>query len=199
MKLVNWSSGVTTRNGYVCEPMTATCILLRRLCYPSRWSDVEELFRMHASALNSIYQYTGCLKKCVGFIDGTKIRMCRPSGPGTLQRSVYSGHKRMHCLVYQTITTPDGLIFHMYGPVEGRRPDCYKYCASNLNEWLRDTLLVAHPNALATPEQREYSTKMNAARTAVEWSYKDVKQSFASNDFARKLQVHKRPIAMLFV
>lgn len=29
----------------------------------------------------------------------------------------------MHCLVYQTITTPDALMFSFYGPDVGRRHD----------------------------------------------------------------------------
>lgn len=179
MNLVNWSAGVTSRNGYVCESMTATCVLLRRLTYPSRWVELEEMFGMHSSALSevfyecawslyegyesllttfrteimverapsyadAIHRQAGCLDKCVAFIDGTKIRMCRPGGGGTLQRSVYSGHKRVHCLVYQTLNTPDGLIFHLFGPMEGRKPDGYMYRAYNLEEWLRDTLLIDH-------------------------------------------------------
>ena len=38
-----------------------------------------------------------------------------------MHRSCYSGHKRMHCLVCQTITTSDGLILHMCGPEDGSR------------------------------------------------------------------------------
>lgn len=30
--------------------------------------------------------------------------------------SVYSGHKRFYCLIYLTMTTPDGLNFGFYGP-----------------------------------------------------------------------------------
>ena len=50
------------------------------------------------------------LDSCVRFIDCTKIKMNRPGGLGNMQHSFYSGHKRMHCLIYQTVTTPDGLI-----------------------------------------------------------------------------------------
>lgn len=63
------------------------------------------------------------LPACIGFIHCTKIRMSRPGGSTTLQRSVYSGHKCFHCLIYQTVTTPDALVFHMYGPEVGRRHD----------------------------------------------------------------------------
>lgn len=69
------------------------------------------------------------MTNCVGFIDGTKIRIARPS-EYMHQRYVYSGHKRIHCLSYETITTPDGLIFHLYGSIEGRHPDAYLYRCS---------------------------------------------------------------------
>ena len=40
---------------------------------------------------------------------------------------------------------------------------------------------------------------MNAARISVEWSYKVIKQEFASQDFHRKLQVRKLPIGSLYI
>ena len=36
MNLMGWTTGVTSRNEYVCYPITATCILLRGLSYPCR-------------------------------------------------------------------------------------------------------------------------------------------------------------------
>ena len=67
------------------------------------------------------------LDNCVGFMDCTKIQMCRPGGTGAFQRSVYSGHKRFHCLICQSITTPDGLMMHLFGPEVGRRHDLTLY------------------------------------------------------------------------
>lgn len=58
------------------------------------------------------------LDSCVGVIDCTKLRMYGRGGNDTNQRSVYSGNKRMHCLIYQTMTTPDGLIFAVHGTQE---------------------------------------------------------------------------------
>eukprot|EP00171_Calliarthron_tuberculosum_P001560 IDg1560t1 len=253
--IVNWTTGVTKRNRYVCEQVTATCILLRRLAYPSRWTDLEPMFGMHSSALSEVFYECawsmhdgyasavttfqtdlmkerahlyaqsitasgGLLDNCVGFIDGTNIKMSRPGGAGTLQRSTYSGHKRIHCLSYQTVSTPDGLIFHLYGPVEGRQPDKYIYRKSNLDAALQDALCIdnvqyylygdqayilrpwmqtAFPRSSASAEQVAYNTSMNAARIAVEWNYKDVKQMWTSNDFARKLQVRKGPFALLYI
>ena len=168
---------------------------------------------------DAIHNRGGALLNCVGFIDGTKIKMARPKGYAH-QRSVWSGHKRMHCFSYQTITTPDGLIFHMYGPVEGRQPDAYLYCKSKMDTVLEENMKVedvqyciygdqayvlrswmqtGYPRLLATEEQIQFNNSMNAARVAVEWSYKDVKQEFASQDFHRKLLVRKLPISNLYI
>lgn len=72
---------------------------------------------------NSIYNEGVHLDSCVGFINCTKIRMQRPSGSWRYQQSFYSGHKRFHCLTYQTMTTPDELISGLYGPIVGQRHD----------------------------------------------------------------------------
>lgn len=82
------------------------------------------------------------LDSCIGFIDGTKIQMNRPSGGNHIQRACYSGHKRFHCLIYQTITTPDGIIFHMYGPEEGRRHDMTLYRNSGIDGIMANSLKV---------------------------------------------------------
>lgn len=160
------------------------------------------------------------LDSCVGFIDCTKIRMTRPGGHGSLQRACYSGHKRMHCLIYQTVTTPDGLIFYLYGPEVGRRHDTTLLRKSGLEERLQAILLIdgrqfylygdaaymirpwlqtAFPRVGATEEQLEYDTGTSAVRVSVEWNYKDVKQMWTINDFSRALKVRKSPIALLYI
>ena len=82
------------------------------------------------------------LKNFVRFIDCTKIQMNRPGGIGTLQRACYSGHKKFHRLVYQTVTTPDGLVFSMYGPEVGRRHGMTLYRESGIDTQLRHTLPI---------------------------------------------------------
>ena len=57
------------------------------------------------------------LHNCFGFIDGTVRPICRP---GTNQRVLYNGHKRVHALKFQCVALPNGLIGNMYGPVGER-------------------------------------------------------------------------------
>ena len=54
-KLMAYNQSRTTRNGYQSDPITTCCIVLRKLSCPTRWSDVEILFGMHASALSEIF------------------------------------------------------------------------------------------------------------------------------------------------
>ena len=48
----------------------------------------------------------------------------------------------MHCLVYQTITTPDGLIFHLHGPEVGRRHDLTLLRNSQIESTLQENMLI---------------------------------------------------------
>ena len=57
------------------------------------------------------------------------------------QKSCYYGHKRFHCLISK-LTTPDGLIFALHGPFEGRRHDLTVLQKSGWNEILEAALLV---------------------------------------------------------
>jgi DDE superfamily endonuclease len=77
---------------------------------------------------------------CVGFIDGTLVEIARPSG--MQQGATYSGHKRHPGLKWQLITTPDGLLFHIFGPFEGRRHYMHLYAESGPNEILSEGLLI---------------------------------------------------------
>lgn len=83
------------------------------------------------------------LDTCVGFINYTKHQMCHPGGAGENQRARYYGNKQCHCLVYQTVTTPDGLMFNLYGPEAGRRYDMTLYREEDLDRILKSALSIA--------------------------------------------------------
>ena len=58
-----------------------------------------------------------------GFLDGCKWPISRPGGNINLQRPFYSGYICGHCFSYHVISTPDGMIVHMHGPLAGRAND----------------------------------------------------------------------------
>ena len=135
--------------------------------------------------------------------------MSRPGGRNAIQRSCYSGRKRFHCLIHQTVTTPDGLLFHMYGPEVGRRHDMTLYRQSGIDEQLeqhlyinnkqyclygdpayvlRAWLLIAFDRNTATADELLYNKGMSSVREAVDcfrflWTYKYLKQIWTSQDF----------------
>ena len=69
------------------------------------------------------------LNVVVALIDGTLQKNARPSNN---QRLVYNGWKRIHCLKYHALISPDGIVIHIYGPVDGRRHDETVYKESGL-------------------------------------------------------------------
>ena len=56
---------------------------------------------------NAVHRKGAALQGCFGFIDGT----VRPvTKVGVNQRIVYSGHKRVHSLKFQSVVIPNGMI-----------------------------------------------------------------------------------------
>ena len=93
--------------------------------------------------------------------------------------------------MYQTVTTPDGLIFKLYGPEVGRRHDltllresglqdrlrlCLKindrhfYIYSDAAYMLRAWLQVAYQRVGACVERQTINTCLSAVSIAVEWN-----------------------------
>lgn len=160
------------------------------------------------------------MHNCVGFIYGTGLFVARPGR--RQQRSIYSGHKRSHMLKFQSIVTPDGLLVHFAGPIEGRRHDLTLNRKAGTDAMLQVGLLVngvqysvlgdkayllgpwmqvAFPSSSGVELQEEKEackTDMAAVRVAVEWGYKEVKQVFPTLDFKRKLKINEDPDAMLY-
>ncbi|KAG2810160.1 hypothetical protein PC116_g6673 [Phytophthora cactorum] len=89
---------------YVCDKCQDIIYFHKRIC--------ADRIRMYCDA---VYECGAPMNNVFGFIDGTKIPVCRPSSrPGKcedLQKQVYSGHKRVHCMNFQAAVTPDGYPF----------------------------------------------------------------------------------------
>ena len=154
--------------------------------------------------------------KVISFIDGTVRPICRPSQH---QRLCYNGHKRVHALKYQCVTVADGLIFHMYGPIEGRRHDSGVLAESGLLQQLQQHMEVpgggrvyaiygdaAYPlstyiqkafqGAALTPEQLLFNTLMNSARQTVEWEFGQILSLWAYVDFKKQQKIFLQPVSI---
>jgi hypothetical protein len=74
----------------------------------------------HNITTNAVFRRGAALDNCWAFIDGTARPICRPN---LNQEEYCSGHKRHHCVKYQSLLCPDGIIVNLYGSVAGRRHD----------------------------------------------------------------------------
>ena len=158
------------------------------------------------------------LTNCFGFIDGTVRPICRP---GTDQRIVYNGHKRVHALKFQSVALPNGLIGNLFGPIEGRHHDCYLLRESNLLPQLQQYAFDTNRNALCvygdpayplrvhlqgpfkelnlTPIQEEFNTRMSKTRITVEWLFGDISNWFAFLDFKKNLKLNLSAVGKMYL
>ncbi|KAF0684386.1 Aste57867_23621 [Aphanomyces stellatus] len=178
---------------------------------------------MYAQAVQKKCGLSG-VRSCIAFIDGTKQYISRPrprKGGGeheNLQRSVYNGHPRRHCLNWQGITTPDGVIVSMFGPVEGRRHDSTMLSMSRVLDVMqadpvlckfclygdpaygcRQCLCCPFPCAAPGSPEAAFNSAMSSVREAVEWSFHLVKDLWAYLGYHKKMQVRKSPIGLFWL
>ncbi|XP_067040714.1 uncharacterized protein [Acropora muricata] len=236
-------------NGTVVGGLESLLLLLRRLTYPNRLSDLCSLFgrpepelsmivhkvlddiynRYHHLLENldvdwinaqtfadAIHAAGATLPNCWGFIDGTLRPCCRPIRN---QRILFSGHKRVHGIKFQSVVCPNGLIAHLYGPIAGRHHDAFLLYESNLLPALRrkfpppniftlygDTaypirqhILGPYRGAGLTPLQEQFNGNMSKLRESVEWGFGKIVQYFAFLDFSKNLKFLLQPIGKYYV
>ena len=139
---------------------------------------------------DSVHRKGAALDNIWGFIDGTVRPFCRPK---VNQRILYNGHKRLHALKYQSVTTPSGMIANLFGPVKGKRHDCVILAMSGLLQTLqryfhgpnrevlcifgdpayplKRNLLAPYNGAQLTQEQMDFNSSMSKVRVTVEWMF----------------------------
>ncbi|XP_023227133.1 protein ALP1-like isoform X2 [Centruroides sculpturatus] len=158
------------------------------------------------------------LTNCWGFIHGTEHPICRPKKH---QRVVFSDRKRTHCLKFQSVVTPDGMIANLFGPLEGRRHDSGMLRESNLLEHLaelpcsesgtqfvlygvsgyplRQHLITPFRGASLTPEQQEFNSRMSSVRECVEWVFGKIVQTFPFLDLKKNCKLFLQPVGKLYI
>ena len=176
--------------------------------------------RKAATYASTISEKSKTSTNCIGFIDGTVLRISRPGGSNNIQRAVYNGHKCTHALKYQAISTLDGLFLHGYGPCEGRQHDLTIYRRSRLTDILRDTLVVkgqqyhiygdadyTRENWMKTPyqgsnltlEQLYINGERATSRATVQSMFLESKRYWPRMDHKRSLRVGQDPVGNLYL
>lgn len=166
------------------------------------WLSYEHL-RNYAEAVSD---RNAPLENCWGFIDGTVRPICRPQ---LNQKLVFNGHKRVHGLKFQSIVIPNGLISHLYGPIEGRHHDAGMLRESNVLAQMANHMISpnghifsvygdpAYPlgdgyiippyrGGAISRNQMIFNKRMFAVRICVEWVVGKVLSLFAYLDIKKK-------------
>ena len=157
------------------------------------------------------------LTNCFGFVDGTVRPICRP---GTNQRVVYNGHKRVHALKFQSLALPNGLIGNMYGPLEGRRHDCFLLQLSNLLPKLQQYAFNSRGEVLCIygdptyplriqlqapfrnpvrQLEKDFNSMMSKVRVSVEWLFGNISSWFAFLDFKKNLKLNLSAVGKMYL
>lgn len=144
--------------------------------------------------------------------------MCRPS---VNQQEYYSGHKRYHCLKFQSVLCADGIIASLKGPYSGRRHDAGIFRESQLyNELqekavfgdesftiygdqaygLMDLLLTPFPGSMQDllPHQLRFNQSMKILRVSVEWGFQKVVSQFAFLDFKKNQKLLLQDLGCMY-
>ena len=111
------------------------------------------------------------------------------------QRAVYNGWKRAHGWKYQAIQCPDGIMWHLAGPYEGRHNDTgifgdtqfEFFMEKKMQEWGVRVMLYADAgyrgpqnvfirphDGVMTPQQEQENRDMSCVRVCVEHSFAKV-------------------------
>ncbi|CAH3013849.1 unnamed protein product [Porites evermanni] len=123
-------------------------------------------------------------------------QVCPISEPKENQSTIYNGHKRVHAIKFQSVTTSNGLIANLYGPVEGKRHDAAilrdSGLLANLENYaispagqpmclygdpaypLRIHLQALFRDVRLAPEMESFNQSMSHVRVSVEWIFGDV-------------------------
>ena len=119
----------------------------------------------------------------------------------------------------QSFVTPNGLIAHMFGPIEGRRHDAFMLSASGLSNKLQLIGQSSTPYVLygdpaygvsshilspfrglhLTPPEQEFNRAMSAVRVTVEWTFGKILQQFAYLDFKKNHKVLLQPVGKYYL
>lgn len=152
-----------------------------------------------------------------GFIDGTIRGIERPVHR---QKTCYIRWKRKHCLKYHAIVTPDGLISHFFGPVDGCRNDAFLWNNSQLILQLEQHaytttgvplqvygdptysinryFISPYQEAQLNWDQQAWNKAMSRIQIVVEQAFKEVVNVFAFVNYEKNQKHLLQPVGIQF-
>ncbi|XP_070377116.1 uncharacterized protein [Dermacentor albipictus] len=204
------SSVMSSVTSQVISHITATFGYLLSDCNNHHWLSRASL----KDFSNAIRSKGTPLHNCWAFVDGTARPICRPKRN---QQAYFSGHKRVHCLKYQSFMCPNGIICQLDGPYPGRRHDADILQESQAYEKLerlvggqtfvvygdpayplRPLLMKPYAGAFPTASQRAFNYGMSQVRQAVEWGFGKIVSQFAFLDYKKNQKLLKQEVSQMY-
>ena len=171
----------------------------------------------HLQEFSTFISQKGAPLDCiVGFMDGTARAISRPS---QFQQAFYSGYYKMHCLKFQSIAFPNGMIY-LNGPFVGCKNDLFMLRESRIREELyekgklnlngkdhyiycdsgyvdNEFILTgfSKQQLINDKGREEFNRKMSSCREVVEWGFGKIITLFAFLDFNKNLKLLSQPVA----
>ena len=180
----------------------------------NRWAPLIPAFadKIHKKT-SQLYPHT--YQNVFGFVDGKLFATARPIRD---QREFYNGHKKDHGIKEQSVSLPNGMIAHWWGPIPGRRHDKYLLGQSKLVAdikamnvhmgnphpplWaiygdpaypLQDAIMCPY-TAAVTNRQQQMNHAMSSCRVSVEWGFARVIQYWKFVDTEICMKVLEGPL-----
>ena len=118
------------------------------------------------------------------------------------------------------MVAPNGLIAHLFGPMEGRRHDAFMLAESGLSPKLSQftqlngqpfviygdpaygvtqNIIAPFKGAQITPQEHAFNRSMSKVRVSVEWAFGKITQYFTYVDFKRNSKVLLQPVGKYFL
>ncbi|CAH3188639.1 unnamed protein product, partial [Porites evermanni] len=148
--------------------------------------------------------------------DMSKVRASVEWGFGKI--SQYFAYLDFHKNL-KSVMAPNGLIAHLYGPLEGKRHDAFMLGVSGLLPQLERItkpdgepyvvygdpaygisrhIIAPFRGAHLTPLQQQFNSDMSKVRASVEWGFGKISQYFAYLDFHKNLKVLLQPVGKYY-
>lgn len=141
------------------------------------------------------------LDKCWGFIGFTIRRSCPQA---EWEKEEYRRNTHLKNYKYQAVKSPDGLIYHLFGPEDGsprtllresrlldrcedNAPSYYMYGNSDYS--ITENLITAYGSLNITEDQKMFNRAMRSCHECVEWGFADVLRLWTALDFKTTQQL----------
>ncbi|RPA95821.1 hypothetical protein L873DRAFT_1929634 [Choiromyces venosus 120613-1] len=189
-------------NRIIEDSRTALCMLLAHLAYPNRL--IERISHISTKVQSLLHD------KWKHLLEWDTVRLTPEKLLQYAQAVKRKGapiDSRKHCLKYHAIVTPDGLISHLFGPVDGRRNDSFLWHESNLptilqqHAWtpngtplqvygdpaynINQFLLSPYQGARITQNEQQWNCSMSCVWIVAEWAFKEMVNTFGFLDYVK--------------